>query len=106
MAEPIGQNPLALPFHADLMALYEEARRKCKLPAPAFLQMVKDYGAVGAARRLLDDPKIQSGFTDLILCGCKDLSVEVLVLRPEYQCLFTEEQLARARERIHGDQHD
>lgn len=103
MAEHVDQERLALQFYADLMALYEEAKSRCRLPAPRFKQMIPRHGAVEAVRRLLDDPQIQSGFTDLVLCGCRELSVEALALRPEYQVLFTEVQLARAHERIHGD---
>lgn len=103
MAEQIDQGQLALQFYADLMVLYEEARTRCRLPAPRFKQMMPRHGAAEAVRRLLDDPKIQSGFTDLVLCGCRELSVEALALRPEYRSLFTEAQLARAHERIHGD---
>jgi hypothetical protein len=103
MAEHSNEEQLELQFEADLMALYEEAKSRFRLPAQHFKQMIPRHGAVDTVRRLLYDPKIQSGFTDLVLCGCRELSVEALALQPEYRGLFMEAQLARAHERIHGD---
>jgi len=103
MAEQINQEQLELQFEADLMVLYEEEKRRCLRSPQRFNQLLQRYGPVGTARYLLDNPQIPSGFTDLVLCGCRELSVEALALRPEYRSLFTEAQLARAHERIHGD---
>lgn len=98
--ESAEKGDLTRQFHADLMAQYEAAKKRCKFSPPRFLQMVREYGAVNAVRRLLDSSEKESGFADLMRCGCRELSVEALALREQYQNFFTEEQLARARERV------
>lgn len=43
---------------------------------------------------------MQSGLYELFNCGRLDLTVESLVCQPEYQSLFTYEELEEAKRRI------
>nr|MBA3533071.1 EVE domain-containing protein [Ardenticatenales bacterium] len=52
------------------------------------------------ARRLLNAGNTSEGFTRLWELGRLDLTVEAIVLKPEFASLFSEEERTRARERL------
>ena len=87
-------------FHADMLNIYENAKRECSYNATRFLSMVYERGGVGAARQLLAAPIISDGFVRLWELGRADLTVEALVLRPEYEPLFTDEERSIAKRRL------
>lgn len=91
---------LEVEFHRAMIQTYEDALRKCKYRARAFLQMLSDYGGVATAKRLLATDDAQSGLYELYICGRLDLTVEAKVVRPEFASLFTEEELTEARRRL------
>ena len=62
--------------------------------------MLSEYGGLGTAHRLLASPEVASGFTALYERGRLDLTVEVLVLKPEFVGLFTDEEVETARQRL------
>ena len=86
-------------FHAAMEDIYHQAARLGYRPT-RFLQMVQAHGGVQAAPLLLADPEVQSGLTDLWLLGRTDLSMESLVLTPEFAPLFSDEERRRARARL------
>lgn len=90
---------LELRFHAAMEDVYEQAARLGYRPT-RFLQMVREYGGVEAAHRLLATEAAQAGLTDLWLLGRLDLSMEYLVLSDEFVALFTDGERAIARERL------
>jgi hypothetical protein len=59
-----------------------------------------ELGALKMARRLLRDSTTSRGFTRLWEMGRLGLSVEALVLRPEFRILFTDEERAIAIARL------
>ncbi|WP_426509439.1 hypothetical protein ACPPVO_01595 [Dactylosporangium sp. McL0621] len=66
-----------------------------------FQTMVHAYGAVGATKRLLADPRHTSyGFQKLYELGRLDSSVEFAVLLPWFEDLFTEDERYEARTRL------
>jgi hypothetical protein len=65
-----------------------------------FLQMLGRYGGVETARRLLAKNDIQSGLNRLWEEGLLDQSMEAHVIKPEFQCLFTDEEIAEAKRRL------
>ena len=87
-------------FHTDMLRIYEDAKRECNYNATRFLVMVHERGGVGAARQLLAASTISEGFVRLWEMGRLDLTVEALVLRSEYEALFTESERAIARSRL------
>ena len=70
--------------------------------ASYFLRSVRRYGGVEAARRLLRRKTVSSGLAKLREKNRLDLSMESVVLRPEYRELFTDEERAIASGRL-GD---
>jgi hypothetical protein len=66
-----------------------------------FLGMVRDYGAVGATKRLLADPRHTSdGFQKLLYLGRLEDSVEFAALLPWFEELFTDAERYEARTRL------
>ncbi|MFD6949557.1 hypothetical protein A6A08_07575 [Nocardiopsis sp. TSRI0078] len=79
---------------------HERARQESGFSAPSFHTVLSELGPLGTARRLLNAPAISDGFSNLGERGRLDLTVEALVLRPEFSPLFTQEELGRARSRL------
>ena len=67
-----------------------------------FLRGVRNHGGLVYAHRLLHKEGTTEGFERLKAEGRLDLTVEALVLRPEYAGLFSEEELGVASRRIGG----
>lgn len=87
-------------FDKEMMNVYNSALKKCNYKASRFLQMFLEYRGVTTAKMLLSKKDVQYGFTELYLCGCLGLSLEVLVLNPEYNALFSEDELQEAKRRL------
>jgi hypothetical protein len=82
---------------------YQRAGRETKYWGSYFLRELKKYGGLGVAKRMLakatrnGDTK---GFLALADAGRPDLSVEAVVLSPEFRHLFSTEELAIAERRL------
>jgi hypothetical protein len=63
-------------------------------------QMVDRYGAVGAAKRLVEKGDIQQGLRDAIAAGLRDTVIESLMLELRFEPLFTKQELDAARWRL------
>lgn len=83
-----------------MVAIYEECKAELGYNATAFIRLVSDIGAVETARRLVNSATPSDGFMLLYEKGRLDLSVEALVLEPEYASLFDEATLERAEGRL------
>ena len=88
-----------------LTRAFDDAMRKIYLDAKnagynatRFLQMLGDHGGVETAHRLL--PNMSDGFTELWKRNRLDLTVESLILKPEWQELFSESERDIARSRL------
>ena len=62
--------------------------------------MVREHDGLETAHRLLASREIGYGFAELWMLGRQDLTVEASCFAPEYVELFTEAELATARERL------
>ena len=62
--------------------------------------MVNERVGYGTATYLLNKQEQSSGFTELYLLKRLDLTVEHLVLQPEWRQLFTLEELVSAQRRL------
>ncbi|MGJ7500723.1 hypothetical protein ACSFBF_10230 [Variovorax sp. ZT5P49] len=96
-------DPLEQQFHHAMLGLYDAAADlKPPFRSQRFLNMVRERGGRAAAAQLLTGARPSDGFTELFLRG-KDklkLTVEYLALQDEWKSLFSEEQLAIARQRL------
>lgn len=68
-------------------------------PPRRLLQSIGEVGAIETVRGLLDAPWPSETFADL-WPNHQELTVEAIALRPEFQHLFTAEQLETARRRL------
>ncbi len=87
-------------FHRAMIGVYERAWDECGHRATRFLQLVTDLDGVEAARRLLRPGPPSYGFEKLWELGHLDITMEALVVDPKWQTLFTEEEIAIARQRL------
>lgn len=87
-------------FHKAMIQVYENAKRYCKYNATYFLRMVSEKGGLVTAKQLIMSENPSDGFAKLWECGRLDLTVEAVALKPIYASLFTEEELACARDRL------
>ena len=88
-------------FEQEMYRLYEIAKKECGYNAAYFLQMLREKGAVDAAKQLLRSKHAASGLTKLYECRRLDLSLEAVVCEnPKWHPLFTEQDIETARERL------
>jgi hypothetical protein len=87
-------------FNEKMFEIYKLAKKECNYNATRFLQMLNEYGGINTAKKLLASDDLQYGFVELWQCGCLHLTVEALVLEPEFKDLFTYIERKRARSRI------
>ena len=87
-------------FHRAMVRVHEQARDDVGYNATRFIQMVAELGGVETANRLLDANGVSDGFTTLWEAGRLDISVEAVVLRPEFAVLFDQRRRRAARERL------
>ena len=87
-------------FEQDMVNIYKTAKKECGYTATRFLQMIGRQGGLATAKQLITKPGGTDGFATLWGHGRLDLSVEALVLRREYQSLFSEEEKLLCAERL------
>jgi 5-methylcytosine-specific restriction protein A len=90
-------------FHQAMLNVYDQAGREAGYWAHYFLRAVRRYGGLEYAHRILQVRKndsIQKGLQALIDSGRIDISMEALVLRPEFRCLFSDSEIQEARRRM------
>ncbi len=88
---------LADAFDREMMQIYVRAKQ-IDYTATRFHQMLTQHGGVETARRLL--PRMSDGFAELWQRKRLDLTVEALVLQPQWKSLFSQNELETARERL------
>lgn len=87
-------------FEKEMIDIYATAKKECGYNAVRFLQLVSTKGGLVAAKQLISKPGGTDGFTTLWEHNRLDLSVEVHVLKPEYEPLFTIEERRLCKERL------
>jgi len=87
-------------FHAAMEDIYHMAKRELHYSARRYLAMLRRRGGVETAKRLLHSKQIAQGYTILEEANRLDLTVEALVLKPEWRELFTSEELQIAQKRL------
>ena len=90
-------------FHEAMLNVYEQAGKEAGYWANYFLRSVRKYGGLEYARRMLQvrrNDSMQKGLQALIDAGRVDISMESLVIRPEFISLFTDAEILEARRRL------
>ena len=80
--------------------VYVLARSEADYDARLFVTMLSTLGGLGTAKRLLATTDVSSGFTVLYERGRLDLTVEALVVKPEFAILFTDHEIDIAQQRL------
>jgi hypothetical protein len=104
-------SPLELRFHQAMLDIFTNAGEATRLRRPDgtyergywatyFLRGVRNHGGPEYARQLLRVEGTSDGFKRLKDEGRLDLSMEALVLRPEFAPLFTDRDLRTASTRL------
>jgi len=93
-------SPLEKELENALLELYEKWKAFMR-PKNRFLQMLRREGPVGTVKHLLAGVP-SSGFDDLVKAKQLQLTVEWLVLHPQWLPLFTDSELDVARRRVRG----
>jgi len=103
LTEAVSSNVLAdltRRFDAAMFDIYERAGHEVGYWAARYLQLLKRRGGLESARYLLRSKLTSDGYARLRDAGRLDLTVEALVLQPEFEPLFSPEELARAGDRL------
>jgi hypothetical protein len=89
-----------------MVGIYDQALKEANYHATRFLQMLCDHGGLETAKLLLHSSRVSEGYTALWERQRLDLTVEALILQPEWHDLFTdlERQIAAKRLREYGYQ--
>ena len=87
-------------FNEDMLNTYTTSKKELGYNPTRFLQMLSEYGGVQTAKRLIAKEGGSDGFTTLWEHHRLDLSVEALVLKPEYNELFTDEERDICKKRL------
>ena len=87
-------------FDGAMLDIYLRAKSDARYNATRFLQMLNEHRGLETARILLHAKTVSEGYTALWERKRLDLTVEALVLAPEYASLFTDDERKIARRRL------
>lgn len=87
-------------FGSHMRSIHERTRLETGYNPTHFIRMVANVGALAAAKKLVTSRTLSDGFSELWDRGRIDLTVEAQVVAPEFEALFTEEELDAARHRL------
>ena len=87
-------------FDAAMKDVYVRAKREAGYDAKAYLGMLSEYGGLETAKRLLSTASVSDGFVALWERKRIDLAVENVILRPEFEVLFTDDERETAQRRL------
>jgi hypothetical protein len=87
-------------FDRAMLAIYQRAKDECDYNATRYLQMLMEHGGLETAQILINSSHVSDGYIALWERKRLDLTVEALVLQPEWQELFTDTERDIARKRL------
>lgn len=87
-------------FDKAMMDIYRRALDECNYNAMRFLQMLHEHRGLITAKILINAPHVSDGYTALWERNRLDLTVEALIIQPEWNEFFTDEERAIAKKRL------
>lgn len=87
-------------FGQAMHEVYVRARKEAGYNASRFLAMLEERGGLETARQLLYAEGVSDGFVQLWERRRLDLTVEFLILQPQWSGLFTDQERSIARRRL------
>jgi hypothetical protein len=100
------QDDIQKEFTGAMLDIYRSVVKETGYRPTYFLQMVTETSGYEAAMHLIHAGKPSDGYTELHSRKRLDLTVEVLVLRPRWTVLFTDDDRAKARKRLEDYEFD
>lgn len=92
---------VAKQWHREMLQIYSDAKA-IGYNASRFIQMVDEQGGLAAARQLIGSEQPSEGFTKLWELKRLDIAVEARALKPEHRELFSSDEIARCKARLHA----
>ena len=87
-------------FYEALRSLRDEAGKALGRPLNGLRRSMEFREGADAAREVLRPGKQLDTFADLLMAGHQDLTVEHLVLKEQWRCLFEAHELQEAEHRL------
>lgn len=87
-------------FHQAMLQVYHDAKRLAGYNATVFLRMIHEHGGLGAAKRLIHAPTVQSGLIALWEKGQLAIRMENVVLQQRFEPLFDDGERDIALQRL------
>ena len=87
-------------FDEAMMDIYVTAKKEAKYNASRYLEMLLEHRGLETARMLINASEPSAGFTSLWEAKRLDLTVEALVIRPQWSQLFEPDEIERAQRRL------
>src|SRR3954447_24294587 len=87
-------------FHEAMLDIYRRAKAEAGYNATRFLGMVVERGGLATARYLLRATTVSEGYAALWERKRLDLTVEAMILRPEWNSLFSDDERRIAVDRL------
>lgn len=100
VAPSVMEVDLVKSFNKAMQDVYVRAKQEAGYNATYYLEMLHQRGGLETAHRLLASSAVSDGFTALWERNRIDLAVENVVLQPEFQAFFTDDELDVARRRL------
>ena len=87
-------------FQIDFENALKEAEVKYNIRFPTLRRMIKAKGYLPVAKQLLGSTEPSRGYIKLLQAGRPDLSLEYIALHPKFIKLFSNAEVAIAREKL------
>lgn len=87
-------------FDSAMMNIYRRALDECDYNATRFLNMLHEHRGLITAKLLINASHVSDGYTALWERNRLDLTVEALILQPEWNEFFSDEERSIARKRL------
>lgn len=92
--------PTTKDFTEAMLNIYRRAKSEANYEARIFLSMVVERGGLETARYLIHASKVSDGYTALWQRGRLDLTVEAVILEPQWHELFSDVERRVAIDRL------
>ena len=90
-------------FDDEMKEIYFKAKKEAGYNATRYYQMVMENDPLDVAKKLISYVPPSEGFTNLLMAGKLNLTVEALVVKEEYREFFTEEEIRLCKEKLGED---
>ena len=87
-------------FHEAMLGIYRRAKAEAGYNATRFLSLLVERGGLETARYLLHAPTVSEGYAALWERKRLDLTVEAMIVQPEWQALFSDDERRIAVNRL------